>query len=177
MAFRLIVDRVDSLSAFISGYAELAKLPDPVREPADLNRIVRGAVGMLRESAERRQLRLTESYDEDVDGAALDPMQVERVAINLIKNAVEAAPPGGQVLVRTSRRAASVELTVEDDGPGIAAEARRHLFVPYFTTKKEGSGIGLALARQIVLGHGGTITAEDRAAGGTLLRVILPAGA
>ena len=70
-----------------------------------------------------------------------------------------------------------IELYVEDDGAGIAPEARAHLFVPYYTTKPGGSGIGLALARQIVLGHGGTIGAEERPSGGTLLRVVLPTGA
>ncbi len=182
-AFRLIVDRVDSLSSFISGYAVLAKLPPPERAPADFNEVVRGAVSMLRETAGAKRLALDESYDPAVYSpllpAALQPafdrQQIERVAINLIKNAVEAA--AGRVQIRTERRGDMIELYVEDDGAGIAPEARAHLFVPYYTTKPGGSGIGLALARQIVLGHGGTIGAEERPSGGTLLRVVLPTGA
>ena len=77
----------------------------------------------------------------------------------------------------TAHVAGSLELTVRDDGPGISPEARRNLFVPYFTTKPGGSGIGLALARQIVVAHGGTITAERSASGGTLMRVVIPAAA
>jgi signal transduction histidine kinase len=168
-AFKLIVDRVDSLSSFISGYAVLAKLPPPERAAADLNEIVRSAVAML-----KAQTTVEEAYDPEVGTPLVDQQQLERVAINLVKNAVEAA--ASTVWVKTAKRGDMVELTVEDDGPGIAAEARPHLFVPYYTTKPGGSGIGLALARQIVLGHGGTIAARDKAGGGTIVVVQLPVG-
>ncbi len=174
MAFRLIVDRVDSLSSFISGYAELAKLPAPARVHTDLNEVARAAVRMLKQSADEKKIIVHEVYSHEVR-AQIDGGQIERVAINLIKNAIEAAK--SDVVVRTLGLSTGVELIVEDDGPGISPEARRMLFVPYFTTKPGGSGIGLALARQIALGHGGSINAEDRSAaegGGTLLRVILP---
>jgi signal transduction histidine kinase len=174
MAFRLIVDRTDALTAFIAGYAELAKLPEPVRADADLVAVCSGAAEMLRAEADARHVALVEDHDHLLEPISIDRAQIERVAINLIKNAVEAAH--GRVVVATAQRGDSVELTVEDDGPGIAPEARRHLFVPYFTTKKGGSGIGLALVRQIVLGHGGTVTAEDREGGGTRMRVTLPRG-
>jgi signal transduction histidine kinase len=167
-SFKLIVDRVDSLSAFISGYAVLAKLPPPEREPAELNEIVRGAVSMLKNGTE-----IVEEYDDEVGTPSLDRQQMERVAINLVKNAVEAA--ASRVWVKSARRGDTVEISVEDDGPGIAPEARAHLFVPYYTTKPGGSGIGLALARQIVLGHGGTIATRDREGGGTIVFVVLPA--
>src|SRR5262249_9541877 len=89
---------------------------------------------------------------------------------------LEAAPTGGEVVVRTYRPGRGrVELTVEDTGPGISPDARKNLFVPYFTTKPGGTGIGLALVRQIVLGHGGVVSAEDRPGGGTVMRVALPA--
>jgi signal transduction histidine kinase len=166
-SFKLIVDRVDSLSSFISGYAVLAKLPPPEREPAELNEIVRGAVSMLKNGKE-----IVEEYD-DIGRVPADKEQIERVAINLVKNAVEAA--ASRVWVKTERRGDTVEISVEDDGPGIAPEARAHLFVPYYTTKPGGSGIGLALARQIVLGHGGTIATRDREGGGTIVFVVLPA--
>jgi signal transduction histidine kinase len=173
-AFRLIVDRVDSLSSFISGYAVLAKLPPPERAPGDFNEVVRGAVSMLREQAGQKQLILDESYDSEIVKPMFDGQQIERVAINLVKNAVEAARTS--VLVRTTMKGTAVELHIEDDGPGIAAEARPHLFVPYYTTKPGGSGIGLALARQIILGHGGTIAVRDRDGGGTIASVLIPTG-
>jgi signal transduction histidine kinase len=176
LASRLIVERVGALAGFISGYSDLAKLPDPERQSVDFNKLVQSAAQIFAEEAGRRSVRIVQSYDQRVDGALLDPGQMERVVINLVKNALEAAPgASGEVAVRTHRPARGrVELIVEDNGPGIAPDARKNLFVPYFTTKPGGTGIGLALVRQIVLGHGGVVTAEDRPGGGTLMRVVLP---
>ncbi|HZS40348.1 MAG TPA: HAMP domain-containing sensor histidine kinase [Polyangia bacterium] len=174
LAFQLIVDRTDALTAFIAGYAELAKLPDPARVETDFNAVVEGAARLFREDAEKANVTFAVELDAEAGRARVDAGQLERVVINLVKNAVEAVASGGAVTVKTARHGGSVELTVDDDGPGIALEARRHLFVPYFTTKPGGSGIGLALVRQIVLGHGGTVTAEDRPGGGTRVRVLLP---
>ena len=177
MAGKLIAERVDALSGFIAGYSDLAKLPDPEREKVDFNKLVGSAAAMYSEAATARGAKLTTSFDSRLSTALLDPRQIERVVINLVKNAIEAAPEQtGEVAVRTFRPGRGrLELVVEDNGPGIAPEARKNLFVPYFTTKPGGTGIGLALVRQIVLGHGGVVTAEDRPGGGTLMRVVLPA--
>src|SRR5262249_38679412 len=123
-----------------------------------------------------RKVRVRESYDARLGKTLLDAGQIERVVINLVKNAIEAAPgETGEVTGRTFRPGRGrVELVGEDNGPGIAPEARKNLFVPFFTTKPGGTGIGLALVRQIVLGHGGVVTAEDRPGGGTMMRVVLP---
>jgi signal transduction histidine kinase len=174
LALKLILDRTEALGAFIAGYAELAKLPEPRRAPVAANELVAAAVALSREAAAGREQRLIEEYDERVGTAWLDRAQVERVVINLVKNAVEAAPPRGMVRVETHWTPDGFELIVEDDGPGISPEARKQLFVPYFTTKPGGSGVGLALARQIVLMHGGAIVAEDRPGGGARMRVTLP---
>lgn len=174
LALKLILERTEALGAFIAGYAELAKLPEPRRAPITANELVAAAVSLQREAAGAREQRLVEEYDDRVGAIWLDRAQVERVVINLVKNAVEAAPPRGTVRVETHWTADGFELVVEDDGPGISPEARQQLFVPYFTTKPGGSGVGLALARQIVLMHGGTIVAEDRPGGGARLRVTLP---
>jgi signal transduction histidine kinase len=174
LALKLILERTEALGAFIAGYAELAKLPEPRRAPVAANEMVAAAVSLQREAASAREQRLVEEYDERVGDIWLDRAQLERVVINLVKNAVEAAPVRGTVRVETHWTTAGFELIVDDDGPGISAEARKQLFVPYFTTKPGGSGVGLALARQIVLMHGGTIEAEDRPGGGARLRVTLP---
>jgi signal transduction histidine kinase len=173
MALKRIVERVDALSTFIDGYAEVAKLPPPNRQPTDVARLVAGTTALFAEQASAREVAI-DVCAADSGAAEVDAQQLERVLVNVIKNAIEASPANGTVVVTGARVAGALEICVADDGPGIGAEARRNLFVPYFSTKPGGSGIGLALARQIVVAHGGTITAERSRSGGTLMRILIP---
>jgi signal transduction histidine kinase len=106
--------------------------------------------------------------------AEIDAAQVEQAVINLIKNAVDAAlETHGGVRVGWRRTPGAVEILIEDDGPGIANP--QNLFVPFFTTKPAGSGIGLVLCRQIAENHGGALTLENREnATGSLARLRVP---
>jgi signal transduction histidine kinase len=105
-----------------------------------------------------------------------DPDQLEQLFINLMQNAVDAAlETGGAVRVGWQRNSHRVSVCIEDEGPGLANPS--NLFVPFFTTKPQGSGIGLVLGRQIAEAHGGTLTLEPRAgARGARATVTLPAG-
>ena len=120
---------------------------------------------------QRRQVELDELPEIEIRA---DADQLEQALINLIKNAAEAAlDTGGGVRARLLPQAASVRIEIEDDGPGLAKT--ENLFVPFFTTKPGGSGVGLVLARQIVENHGGTLDLRNREdARGCLVRVELP---
>ena len=155
----VIASRSDSLSRFMSAYARLAKLPPPKLAPLDVSAFV-DRVATL-EKAHQIEVepgpRLTIQGDGD---------QLEQLLINLMRNAVDAVrETGGGVRVGWQRAAGSappaVELWVEDEGHGLSNTG--NLFVPFFTTKPSGSGIGLVLSRQIAEAHGGTLTLENRA--------------
>ncbi len=163
----IIGARAEALGRFLEGYARLAKLPAPKFGPLAIDPWVREIA--------RLEVRLPVV----VQGGpplvlAADRDQLEQLLINLIRNAVDAVlETRGEVRVRWEKRDGEFELDVEDDGPGLGNPA--NLFVPFFTTKEKGTGIGLVLARQIAENHGGSLTVENRAnARGCLARVRLP---
>jgi two-component system nitrogen regulation sensor histidine kinase NtrY len=151
----IIAARADGLSRFTAAYARLARLPAPTRRPVDFGPLLRRVVQL----ETRVPVRIR-------DGAPLtipaDADQLEQLLINLVRNAVDAAlETGGGVTAGWSRFDTTLEVTIDDEGPGLQNTA--NLFVPFFTTKRDGSGIGLALSRQIAEGHGGTLVVENRA--------------
>jgi nitrogen fixation/metabolism regulation signal transduction histidine kinase len=163
----VIEGRAESLSRFMEGYSRLARLPSPRLQPADLGGLVRRVAGL------ERRLPVTLVPGPDLTLQA-DPDQLEQMLINLLRNAVDAAlETGGGVQLGWKRNGDYVELLVEDEGPGLPNTA--NLFVPFFTTKAVGTGIGLVLSRQIAEAHGGTLTLQNRRSGqGCEARVRLP---
>jgi nitrogen fixation/metabolism regulation signal transduction histidine kinase len=160
----IIHDRADALGRFMGAYARLARLPPPQRKGVEFAPLVRRAA-----SLHGGCVTIEGGPDLRLE---LDADQIEQVLINLIKNAVEAAGEGGvRIRWRATRRRLVAE--IEDDGPGLAQT--ENLWVPFFTTKPGGTGIGLVLSREIVENHGGSISLENRtAAKGCIARISLP---
>ncbi len=151
---QVISSRVEALNRFMGDCSRLAKLPEPTIARIDLGTCVRNAVAL--------EKRLKVSVVDGPDTAvSADQAQIEQVLINLVKNAVEASlETGGSVRVQWASDGAMAEVVIRDDGPGLPDSG--NLFVPFFTTKAEGSGIGLFLSRQIAEAHGGSVTVRDR---------------
>ena len=151
---QVIASRVDALNRFMGDCSRLAKLPEPVISEVDLGACVRNAAAL----EERIPIDVVEGPATEV---AADQAQIEQVLINLIKNAVEASlETGGSVRIQWSSDGSMAEVVIRDGGPGLPESA--NLFVPFFTTKENGSGIGLFLSRQIAEAHGGSVTVRDR---------------
>src|SRR5439155_22787443 len=156
----VIAARSDALSRSTTAYARLAKLPAPRIDTVHIPTLVKRVAGV----ETRLDVRHAGASDATVRA---DPDQLEQLLINLVRNAVDAsietgrAPGGpGNVDVRWARHANSLDLWVDDEGAGLPNAG--NLFVPFFTTKPGGSGIGLVLSRQIAEAHGGSLTLENR---------------
>lgn len=166
---QVISTRSEALGRFMASYAKLARLPQPGLAPVDVGALVQRVADL--------ETRLTVAV---VGGPAItmqaDPDQLEQALINLVRNAVDAtleSERGGEVTLRWLIRGGKVHILVEDAGPGL--EDTGNLFVPFYTTKPGGSGIGLVLSRQIAEGHGGSLVLENRSdARGVRARLVLP---
>ncbi len=169
----VIASRAEMLARFMQAYARLARLPQPTIAPVAFS----GLVTRITALEVRIAVEVRGGPDLTVP---CDAAQIEQLVINLLKNAVEAAleqrgagRPEAGVRVSWQRVMHCVELQIEDDGPGIAQAT--NLFVPFFTTKPEGSGIGLVLCRQIAENHGGSLALTNRTdASGCIATLRLP---
>ncbi|MFZ0964970.1 MAG: ATP-binding protein [Terriglobia bacterium] len=150
----VIGSRAAALSRFLEAYSRLAKLPRPKLQVVEVCPLLRRIIGL--------EIRTTILLEPSPDLAVrADPDQLEQLLINLLRNAVDAAlETGGGVSVGWARRADQLEVRIRDEGPGLSNTS--NLFVPFFTTKPTGSGIGLVLSRQIAEAHGGSLTLENR---------------
>jgi two-component system, NtrC family, nitrogen regulation sensor histidine kinase NtrY len=150
----IIAARTDGLARFMNAYARLAKLPPPVFQQVDVGGWIRRITGL----EPRLSVQLHAGPELNIQA---DPDQLDQLLINLLRNAVDAAlETGGGVRVGWERENGYIQVWVQDDGPGIPNLT--NLFVPFFTTKPSGSGIGLVLSRQIAEAHGGSLTLENR---------------
>jgi two-component system nitrogen regulation sensor histidine kinase NtrY len=171
-----IIQEVDGLKQLVDEFSRFARMPALSLRSTDLARLLDGVCVLYRES--HPALGIKSAFSPDLPPIEVDPNQIKRAVLNLVDNAVEAVGQVGDVVVETvwlpdSRRA---RIVVADSGPGISAEDKERLFVPYFSTKTTGMGLGLAIVHQIVTDHGGTIWVEDNLPQGSRFVIDLPAG-
>ena len=163
----IIAARTEGLNRFMNAYARLARLPPPRLQPVEVSTWIKRVAGL----EPRIPVQVLAGPDVKIEA---DPDQLEQLLINLVRNAVDAAlETGGGVRVCWKKNGSYLEVLVRDEGPGIPNPT--NLFVPFFTTKQGGSGIGLVLSRQIAEAHGGTLSLENCSNGpGCEARLRLP---
>jgi two-component system nitrogen regulation sensor histidine kinase NtrY len=165
--FESIGARAAHLHSFLSGYAQFAKLPQPRTEPVDWG-------DFLARLAGHSQFRL--DGDAPAMPARFDAGQVEQALINLLKNAHESGSPADAVTLAIGARDGEIRFSVADRGPGMSDAVLAQALLPFYSTKRSGTGLGLALAREIAEAHGGRIALANREGGGLVVTLVLPAG-
>jgi len=170
-----IIQEVEGLKHLVDEFSRFARMPALQPKPTELPRLLEGVVALYRES--HPALALKTALAPDLPTLEVDPDQIKRAVLNLVDNAVEAVSGAGEVTVETRflPETKRVRIVVSDDGVGIPPEDKDKLFLPYFSTKAAGMGLGLAIVHQIVTDHGGSIWVEDHVPKGSRFVIELPA--
>jgi len=169
-----IIQQVDGLKGLLDEFAEFARLPRPNPVPQRLEPVIDSVIQLY--AAAHKDVRFAKDIPADLPALPLDREQIKRVFINLFKNAVEVLEGGGDILVtaRPSGKDGMVRIEVADNGPGISVEDVSRLFEPYFSRKKKGGGLGLAIVERIIADHNGSIHAEQNQPHGARFIMELP---
>ena len=171
---RAIRDQVNTLDAFTEEYLAFARFPRPQFEEDSVNDMVAAVAEFMRPLATRQGIGVKVATDATVPPMEFDRTLLRQAVINLVKNGIEAAPPGGTLTLTTRRVDETVEIAVTDSGAGITPEVGRRLFEQFFTTKPQGTGLGLSISRQILEDHGGKIRWSSAAGEGATFTMTLP---
>ena len=171
-----VVQSVDRLAAIVSRLLLFARLDNAERRPVDLNHLLAETLDLIKAQAAEQGIRLEHQFADKLPPVSGSANALGQVVLNLVSNAMQAMPGGGCLTVSTSYLAdgSQVEILFSDTGPGISDEDRSHLFEPFFTTRPAGTGLGLALCREIVTNHKGTIEFVTRDSSGATFRILLP---
>jgi signal transduction histidine kinase len=169
-----IESETERLNRLVSTLLDSARPRAPKLQPADLHAIIRHSVDLLAAQADKKNIRINLKLDSRQSVVEVDAEQMTQVLLNLILNALQILPQGGQVEITTREDAGKQVLEIADNGPGIPLQELARVFDPFFTKREGGVGLGLAVVQQIVAAHGGEIHAGNSALGGALFTIHLP---
>ncbi len=173
-ALEVSIARNTQLANFIANFSHLVRLPPPTPQPTDVHALLRGICRLLQPQSAQRRIAWHLELAPAPLVVPLDAQQLEQALLNIAKNALEAIGTDGNIWVRTT--AEPPALVVANDGPALAPEVSQRLFTPFFSTKKDGQGIGLTLVRDILMQHDFAFGLATEADGRTAFRVALRAG-
>jgi two-component system, NtrC family, sensor histidine kinase HydH len=178
----IIVEEVNRLNKIVSQFLDYARPYRGDQTPLDINDVVRKTLHLLEKEEGAARVEISTNLVEGLPPVRADAEQLRQVFLNLAINAVQAMPQGGQLQVSTSLRrstrrgaaAAFLEVRFRDTGMGIPLGDVRNLFIPFFTTKEKGTGLGLPISQRIIENHGGTIEPRSQPGAGATFTVLLP---
>jgi signal transduction histidine kinase len=171
-----IAGEIKRLDDFVSEFLRFARSPRLNVERLPVRPLVADLVDFITPEYSRKRVSLGLELG-GPETARVDGFQLKQAILNLLLNALQATPAGGNVVLRVSGDPGRLEVAVRDDGAGMSAETREKAFTPFFTTREEGTGLGLALVRRIAEQHGGSVAISSALGEGTTVTLVFPAPA
>jgi len=164
-----IQKRSESLLTFVENYRRLTRVPKPAMQQVQLKPWLASIENLMREELTRESISLVVDLEDENQTLNLDPALIEQVLINLLRNSIHALEgrPDKRIEIKSYHDESATVIEVSDSGKGISEKELKDIFIPFFSTKKDGSGIGLSLSKQIMSLHGGRIRVRSKVAEGT----------
>jgi signal transduction histidine kinase len=170
-----LLAEINNLKTIIGRFSEFSKMPQPQRQPTQVNEIVRSVLRVFHaQLEEKNQIVVHTDLADPLPKISADPDLLHRALQNLVLNAIDAMPQGGDLTIHTADLGDRAEISVTDSGSGLTSEECERLFTPYYTTKQHGTGLGLAIVQSVVSDHGGKISVASTKEKGTTFRMELP---
>ncbi len=170
-----MIVQVERLNKTLTDLLSFARPRAPQLMPVNVNEVVQNAILLTRSQAEKQKIQLIENYEENLPLIKLDQEQMKQVLLNLILNAFQAMPTGGTLTIETkNERGQSLDIEIRDTGKGISPENLDKIFVPFFTTRAKGTGLGLPVSKKIVEMHGGEMVVKSDPGQGAVFTIRLP---
>jgi PAS domain S-box-containing protein len=170
----VIAEEVRRLEAMVTEMREFVRRPAAQKQPGNLGPLVQDVLHLFEDTLKEHHIQVRWLEETPLPEVPFDAQQLRQVLINLIKNALEAMPQGGEIILAGQVAGDNVELQITDSGQGMPPEVVAHIFEPYFTTKEKGTGLGLAICQNIVQEHGGCLLADSAPGHGSTFTIQLP---
>ena len=166
-AIGVMINRTSQLNSFMRGFADVVRLPPPKPVSCNLKELLEELVILMREESAKKRITWNWVIEKEPEQVALDRVQMEQVFVNVFKNSLEALDDGGSISISMGKTDGRGYVSIEDTGKGMTPEVQSNLFVPFFSTKPHGQGIGLTLVQEILSQHHFDFTIESRPGGPT----------
>ncbi|AND39990.1 PAS domain-containing protein [Cytobacillus oceanisediminis] len=171
----IILDEIDRVNNIVEDFMVLAKPKAAELKERDIIPIIKNVVSFLEFEARNRNVKIGFEYQQDIIQIECDENRLKQVLLNFIKNGIEAMPDGGNITVRAGIINNQVQIAIKDTGVGIPQEKLKNIGEPFFTTKKNGNGLGLMVSFKIIESHNGKVFIESELNKGTTFNIVLPA--
>jgi signal transduction histidine kinase len=171
---KIIVDEVGRLEKILANIMDFSKPVEVVKVASQINELLENTCYLMEPYFKNGRIQVIKKLNKMIPKIVVDPTQMKQVFLNLIKNAVESMPDGGKLTVETVVEDKYIKINISDTGEGMTTEVMQNLFVPFFTTKVDGTGVGLAVSQKIIDDHGGFIKMKSVLKEGTTFSIYLP---
>jgi len=170
----MIAEEVSHLEEMVAEMRDFVRRPPALKRPGQILDTLQEALELFHDAFEEHHITMHQVQEAPLPQLFFDPRQMRQVFLNLLKNALEAMPQGGEIIITTRVREPHVEISFTDTGQGMSPDVADNIFQPYFTTKEKGTGLGLAICQSIIQEHGGAISVASTPGQGTAFTIKLP---